>query len=1738
MAVEIPVVVDIFGAFANAAKDVKAAITPLESAVKAHPLGMSVVVDIAGAKTTLADLFTGASASAESFKIALAQVEARINKLAANGGFSLKNAELRAEEASLLDATMALEQALGRTTNASSTMARVFKINMQQAEVELAKYAESLNFLTKQQNFTAKGTNLYANREKKIAPINAKIQETRAYLASCSIELDKITQASTRAGVSMGRMITPAQAMAAAWERGHLALSRYNSSLGLTTGRLGMLLKSALQLVGLHAAFNFVRNIRQVTSEFELQRVALGGIIQDTERANDLFRQIKAAAIRSPFEIKDLVSYTKQLSAYRIETDKLFDVTMRLADVSAGLGVDMSRLILAYGQVRAASVLRGQELRQFTEAGIPLVDLLAEKFSKLNDRMVSTSEVFDLISKRAVPFSMIEEIFNDMTDAGGIFYKMQEKQSETLKGKWMKLKDAASIMYDEIGRTEAVHSAMEGLMDTFMKMLQNWRETGRAIGLAVPALVAYKVAMANAAIAANALTAAEAREISALELNAVGRSKVIAALFGETAATKVQVAVGNLYVAVKRKEIAATNLFTKALWRMIAALLKNPYAIAAAAIAALGVAIFRMVKASQEAKITVDELQKTIDSFKGARDTAKDIDELCNAYDTLSEKADKTAEEQKRLANMTKELANRFPEAIVGLDEETKRLKVNTAAIRERNAAILEGHKKALELSAEDAEREIAKLEAEQLRISEFLAKGTRPQIMPDGTVVEVSIPEKDLQKYRDQLNDIDGRLVELRKTAFDAKSALEGLVSAPVDAETTKSLSAWKETLQQIQKDKVAAGAPTIFSPDDITKMTSIRDLWKAVKKGVEETKTELDGLRNIQNNLTDPKLIESNQTAIALTEKQLDLYNAIIAAFGFVFKSSGGRGSGYTEDPFIQMMKDRMSYMKDFKKGYDDLSKYMSKENALARESEIMKTRGLALGIDVEQQKQAAGTLSEWYQQQINDAFAAAKKKGAKGATVTDFLSQQISDKSNAGKTLKAFQQLIQSLFDAKTDLDTTVLEDNLKKALDETSEKLKRSAQARNFFNDILAATGDEEVAATITMQVYGQTGDELKKRVQDEMLDALNNAQKFMSQTDYDFFKPLVDSFDIRQIQDNINKLPDTIKPIFERLISEQESFEADWFKNFYKTYSKTMSYAERIATVQDQAKKARTEAKERGVGKEGLAAIDTKEKQDIAGIRLEELKNSDEWVLAFENLEKVGKRSLEMLITRISEFIELSGSNLPVDQLRAIKKELEQVQTELEKRDPYRQAIDGIKDYIAALKAMAKARKMSNDDPKKEQALARAENARAKALVKIQNAAQGVGEQLSAMSNALSVFDEFLDLEDTSDAKAVLEGVATGIGILTAALTLLGAVLSFIQAIPIVAVITGIIVALASVAKVIANLKTAKLNRELEAQDAIIKNLERSYKRLSGAIEDAFGSEYIALYQQQLLNLEANEEAIKKKIAALEDARDDAKSGKKEKEYQEQIDGLNDELADVEQSIVDIKKDFQTFFAGTDITSAAKDFAQAWLDAYKSFGSTTAAMKEKFRDMIDNMVVSSLAARIVEGALEPVFNELAKWADEEGKISEEGIASVADVAAAQIDVINNQLGGVMEKLAGLGINMRGTGSTLTGISKDIAGASEESILGLAAGINTQNYYMSYMPTISQNVAAIVTLLGGENAISQPGTTLPETSTFGDELFRGQMSRIDENLALLVDLVRSVRSVKQSSTNTHVIAVTNN
>lgn len=251
----------------------------------------------------------------------------------------------------------------------------------------------------------------------------------------------------------------------------------------------------AATYLSLYEGARLIGNIAKITGEFELQEKSLGAIIQSAEKAHELFGQIKALAVISPFTFKDLLSYTKQLAAYRVETDQLYETTKKLADVSAGLGVDMNRIILAYGQVQAASVLRGQELRQFTEAGIPLVSLLADKFTELEGRVVSTGEVFTKIGERLVPFEMIKGIFADMTNEGGMFFNMQEIQADTLAGKISNLKDSYQIMFASIGESGLVNDILKGTIDLVTKLARNWENVASVMVPLVAGLGAYKAGL-------------------------------------------------------------------------------------------------------------------------------------------------------------------------------------------------------------------------------------------------------------------------------------------------------------------------------------------------------------------------------------------------------------------------------------------------------------------------------------------------------------------------------------------------------------------------------------------------------------------------------------------------------------------------------------------------------------------------------------------------------------------------------------------------------------------------------------------------------------------------------------------------------------------------------------------------------------------------------------------------------------------------------------------------------------------------------------------------------------------------------------------------------------------------------------------------------------------------------------------------------------------------------------------
>ena len=260
----------------------------------------------------------------------------------------------------------------------------------------------------------------------------------------------------------------------------------------------------ALGYLSIHGASQLLSSLVRVTGEFELQKTTLAAMLGDLNAAEGVITRIQGLAVESPFQFKELTTYAKQLSAFSVPAQELYDTTKMLADISAGLGVGMDRIVLAYGQVRSAAFLRGQEVRQFTEAGIPILDELAKQFTELEGRAVSTGEVFDKISARLVPFEMVAKVFKDMTSEGGKFYNMQEVQAETLRGKISNLKDAYEVMLNEIGSGQS--EKLKGAVDWARRLMQNYEETGRTLVGLVGAYGVYKTAMIAIDIATKTFT--------------------------------------------------------------------------------------------------------------------------------------------------------------------------------------------------------------------------------------------------------------------------------------------------------------------------------------------------------------------------------------------------------------------------------------------------------------------------------------------------------------------------------------------------------------------------------------------------------------------------------------------------------------------------------------------------------------------------------------------------------------------------------------------------------------------------------------------------------------------------------------------------------------------------------------------------------------------------------------------------------------------------------------------------------------------------------------------------------------------------------------------------------------------------------------------------------------------------------------------------------------------------------
>ena len=250
----------------------------------------------------------------------------------------------------------------------------------------------------------------------------------------------------------------------------------------------------------------------QIGGELQKQKIALSSILQDAGLAATQFSKIQSLAVRSPFGIMELSQYSKQLASYATPYYELYDTMKRIADISAGVGVDMGRIILAFGQVKNAGFLKGTELRQFTEANIPLLDKLAERFSQLEGKVISTSDVMEMISKRKVGFEDVKEVLFELTEAGGMFYNMQEVLADSLAAKWKNLTDAIHNANLEMADSKFVGGTLKTIAEILTSLAGDWRSLGGTALVAIstfkifkPASNAFVDALTNATRRTNAL---------------------------------------------------------------------------------------------------------------------------------------------------------------------------------------------------------------------------------------------------------------------------------------------------------------------------------------------------------------------------------------------------------------------------------------------------------------------------------------------------------------------------------------------------------------------------------------------------------------------------------------------------------------------------------------------------------------------------------------------------------------------------------------------------------------------------------------------------------------------------------------------------------------------------------------------------------------------------------------------------------------------------------------------------------------------------------------------------------------------------------------------------------------------------------------------------------------------------------------------------------------------------------
>lgn len=647
--------------------------------------------------------------------------------------------------------------------------------------------------------------------------------------------LDIQAKMAERAALAEQKLANARMQAAKASDTHNAAMKRANSTMSSQSRIAGELKNQIANVYSIYTVERFVRGLYTIGGEFQKQRIALTSILGDSMKAETIFNRIKDWAVVSPFQFNELASYTKQLSAYSIPYEELYDTTKRLADISAGVGVDMGRIILAYGQVRSAAFLRGQELRQFTEAGIPLVDELAKKFTELTGEATSAGEVFDKISRKEVSFGMVKDVLWDLTNEGGKFYNMQEALAESLAGKWSNLQDAWDVMMADIAESNS--GVLSDSLELLTDLMKHWEAVANILGMLTFVYGSYKTAVILTNVATKGL------------------------LVVQTA----------LNAAMKKNPI---------IW----------------IITLIGSVVGALVMFREEVKTTeevITDLNKTIADTNDKMQGNKAVDSLIDRYEALSKKANKSAEESRELGHITKNLANTFKDAVTQTDKYGVAISLSVEKMRKLSQEQKDLYKKQFIGTMANAQIQRQSIDSERERLAGIIREGGYRRFDENGRELSFAkYKPEDITKARNRLLELEKQSMDLANIIDTAKQSYHSMSQINI----SKPLTDWEKEANKLAGDMDALKPKEGDSYEKYMEMLSVNisDLEKKTKafasgnkysekqlasynKELEATRKiykALGGLEKSSGNEKDP-IAEQWKDRADLISKALSLYD-----------------------------------------------------------------------------------------------------------------------------------------------------------------------------------------------------------------------------------------------------------------------------------------------------------------------------------------------------------------------------------------------------------------------------------------------------------------------------------------------------------------------------------------------------------------------------------------------------------------------------------------------------------------------------------------------------------------------------------------------------------------------------------------------------------------------------------------------------------------------------------------------